>query len=161
MSRVFKIKFVLSPSKIRFFICFNESPIKMMKNVFHFILKAFFRSQDIQFFVLTFWPFRKDGLIRKVRLISNFMTLQPGQQTITIQKLRNIPRSKSKQATKFRLVIEDYKRNIFLQKSCRKWAKETSFRPLFFKKIKALYEIKQVVFTLVSVYFNSPQLAIQ
>ena len=66
MSRVFKIKFGLSPSKIRFFICFNESPVKMMKNVFHFILKAFFRSQDIQFFVLTFWPFRKDGLIRKV-----------------------------------------------------------------------------------------------
>ena len=74
MSRLFKIKFGLSPSKIRFFICFNESPIKMMENVFHFILKAFFRSQDIPFFVLTFWPFRKDGLIRKVRLISNFMT---------------------------------------------------------------------------------------
>ena len=48
------------------------------------------------------------------------MTLQPGQQTITIQKLRNIPRSKSDQAIKFCLVIEDYKRNIFLQKSYRK-----------------------------------------
>ena len=33
------------PSK-KFFICFNETPLKMMKNAFYFILNAF-RSQDI------------------------------------------------------------------------------------------------------------------
>ena len=31
-----------SPSKKNYFICFNESPLKMMKNTFYFILKALF-----------------------------------------------------------------------------------------------------------------------
>ena len=43
----------------------------------------------------------------------------------------------------------------------QKMSQRNKFQTSFFKKIKALYEIKQVVFTLVSVYFNSPQLAIQ
>ena len=30
----------ISPSKKNLFICFNESPLKMMKNAFYFILKA-------------------------------------------------------------------------------------------------------------------------
>ena len=34
------IKFGFSPSKKVIFICFNESPLKMMKNTFYFILKA-------------------------------------------------------------------------------------------------------------------------
>ena len=42
------IKVRLSPSKKNCFICFDESPLKMMKNAFYFILKARdFRSQDI------------------------------------------------------------------------------------------------------------------
>ena len=32
--------------KENYFIYFNESTSKMMKKAFHFILKAFFRSQD-------------------------------------------------------------------------------------------------------------------
>ena len=36
------IKVGLSPSKKVFFICFNDSPSKMMKNAFYFILKALF-----------------------------------------------------------------------------------------------------------------------
>ena len=87
------------------FICFNESS---------------FRSQDIPIFVLTFWSYRRSGLIRKTRLISNFLTSQPGQQTIAIHILPNISRSKGKQTLKFGQVIEYIKRNIFLQNSCRK-----------------------------------------
>ena len=34
------IKVGFSPSKKVIFICFNESPLKMMKNTFYFILKA-------------------------------------------------------------------------------------------------------------------------
>ena len=45
---------------------------------FLFHLKSSFRSQDIQIFVLTFWACRKNGLIRKIKLISKFMTSQPG-----------------------------------------------------------------------------------
>ena len=32
------------------FICFNESPLKMMKNVFYFILKALFVLKIFKFF---------------------------------------------------------------------------------------------------------------
>ena len=91
----------------------------MIKNAFHFILKALFILKIFKFFVLTFWSCRENGLLRKVRLISKFMMSQPGQQTITIHILPNISRSKGKQAMKFGQVIEDNKRNIFLQKSCR------------------------------------------
>ena len=51
--------------------------------------------------------------------------------TITMHILLNISRSKCNQTMKFGQLIECYKRNIFLQKSCRKWGKETSSRPLF------------------------------
>ena len=37
-----KFKVGLSPSKKFIFIYFNESPLKMMKNGFYFILKALF-----------------------------------------------------------------------------------------------------------------------
>ena len=62
------LKVGLSPSK-KIFICFIESPLKMMKNVF-FHLQSSFRSQDIYVFVTSFWSCRKYGLIKKVRLTS-------------------------------------------------------------------------------------------
>ena len=62
------------------------------------------------------------------------MTSQPGLQTIAIHILLNISQSKGNQATKFGQLIENNKRNLFLQKLCRKWGKETSCRPLIFKK---------------------------
>ena len=39
----------------------------------------------------------KKGFIKKIRLISKFMTSQPGKQTITIHILTNILRSKGNQ----------------------------------------------------------------
>ena len=50
----------------------------MMKDAFLLHLKNSFRSQDIEVFIMTFWSYRKNGLIRKIRLISKFMTSQPG-----------------------------------------------------------------------------------
>ena len=88
------------------------------------------------------------------------MTSQPGQQTIPIHILPNTSRSNGKQVMKFGQVIEDNKRNIFLQKPCRKWVRETSSRPLFFSK-KDLNEVKGSLCSLVSIYFDSPQLGIQ
>ena len=55
--------------------------------------------------------------------------------------LPNISQSKGNQTSKFGQVIEYNNRIIFLQKSCRRWGKEISSRPHFFKK-KALYEVK-------------------
>ena len=65
-----------------------------------------FRSQNILIFILTFWSCRRNGLIRKIRLISRFLTSQPRQQTIPIHILPNISQSKCNQTLKFGPVIE-------------------------------------------------------
>ena len=82
-----------------------------MKNAFYFFLtahvKSSFRSKIIKFLVSTFWSCRKNGLIRKIRLISKFMTSQPGQRTITTHQPK-ISRSKGSQAMKFGQVIEEF-----------------------------------------------------
>ena len=61
----------------------------------------------------------ENGLTRKLRLISKFMTSQPGKQTITIHILLNMPRNKGNQTMKFGQLIEYNMKNIF-QKSRRK-----------------------------------------
>ena len=58
------------------------------------------------------------------------MTSQPGQQRIAIHILSNISRNKGKETLKFGQVKECNKRNIFPQKSCSKWDRETNSRPL-------------------------------
>ena len=49
---------------------------KNYEKCFLFRYKSSFRSQDIEIFVLIFWSCRQNGLIRKLRLISKFMTSQ-------------------------------------------------------------------------------------
>ena len=56
------------------------------------------------------------------------MTSQPGLPITAIHILPNISQSKGNQTTKFSQLIEYNKRNIFLQKLCRKWDKKTSSR---------------------------------
>ena len=60
------------------------------------------------------------------------MTSQPGLQTIAIYILPNISQSKGNQPMKFGQLIEYNKRNIFLQKLCRKWGKKTTSTPFIF-----------------------------
>ena len=64
------IKSLNSGSHLHYFVCFNESHLKMMENAFYFSLKTLFAQR----FVFTFLSCRKNGLIRKIRLISKFMT---------------------------------------------------------------------------------------
>ena len=45
--KVFKVG--VTTSKNNFFISFNDSPLKMMKNAFHFILKALFVLKIFKF----------------------------------------------------------------------------------------------------------------
>ena len=66
------------------------------------------------------------------------MMSQPGLQAIAIHILPNISQSKDNQEMKLGQLIERNKRNIFLQKLCRKWGKETSSRPLYFLKASGL-----------------------
>ena len=55
----------------------------------------------------------------KGKLISKFMTSQPGSQTIAIKILSNISQSEDNQTVEFGHLIEYNKINIFHQKSCR------------------------------------------
>ena len=57
------------------------------------------------------------------------MMSHPGLQTIAIQILPDISRSKGSQTMKFVQLIECNMRNIFLEKSYTKYGAETSPRP--------------------------------
>ena len=146
------------PKKVCYLL--DWEPFKNDQKCFLFYLKSSFRSQDVQVFVTAFWFCRKNGLIRKIRLISKFMASQPGLQTIVIHILSNIFHSKGNQTMKFGELIEYNKRNIFFQKLCRKWGKETGSKPLYFLR-KLNLRWNQVVCSLVLIHFDSPQLAIQ
>ena len=58
------IKVGLSPSKKKkiVFICFNDSPSKMMKYAIYFILKALFVLKILRFLS---WAFRRNSVIRR------------------------------------------------------------------------------------------------
>ena len=118
--KLFVFKVGLSSSKKIRVICLIESPLKIMKNAFYFILRALSVLKIFKFLSYLFWSFRKNGLIRKIILTSKFMTSQPGLKTIAIQILPNISQSKGNQKMKFGQLIEYNKRNFFLQTLCRK-----------------------------------------
>ena len=69
-----KLDFYL-PKK-SYFILFKESPSKIMKNTFYFILKALFVLKVLNF-LSCFFTMYKNSLIRNIRLISKFVTSQP------------------------------------------------------------------------------------
>ena len=71
--RIIKVR--LSPFQNICFIFFHEGLSTIMKNAFYFILKALFILRVFKF--LNFWSCRKNGLIRKISLISELMTSQP------------------------------------------------------------------------------------
>ena len=108
-----------------------------------FILpKKLFSFSRYLSFCLDFLVMQQNGLIRKIRLISNFLTSQPGQQTIVIQLLPVISKSKGNQTMKFSLLIECNMKNIFLEKSYTKCGGETSPRP-FSEKLKLSISLDQ------------------
>ena len=88
----------------------------MMKNVFHFMLKAHSFQRYLQICPDLFVYLEK-RLDIKLWLISKFMTSQTGQQAITIHTLPNISRRKDNHTMKFGQLIEYNMRNIFLEKS--------------------------------------------
>ena len=56
----------LLPSKNNCFICFNESPLKMMKNAFYFILIALFSLQIFEFLSQLFGDIEKTDLLERL-----------------------------------------------------------------------------------------------
>ena len=68
-STMIQFKVGLSPSKKMSFYFLPWKPFKNDEKCFLFHLKSSFRSQGIWIFVLTFWSCRRNGLIKKIRLI--------------------------------------------------------------------------------------------
>ena len=91
-----------------------EISLKMMKNVFYFMLKSLF---VLEYFCLDYLVTWKNGLTRKLRLISKFMTSQTGPQRAAIHILPNILRIKPNRVIKFGQLIKYNVRNVFHQKS--------------------------------------------
>ena len=77
-----------------------------------------------------------------MRLITKFVTSQPGKQAITIDILSNIWRSTGNQKIKFVQLIEYNMRNIFLEKSYTNCGGETSPIP-FSEKLKLNISLDQ------------------
>ena len=67
---------------------------------------------------MAFWSCKKNGLIRKIRSTTEFMTSQPDEQTIAIHILTNISRDKGNLTMKLGQLLKYNKKNIFLQKLC-------------------------------------------
>ena len=87
--------------------------------------------------------------MRKIRLISKFMTSQRGKQTIAIHIFTNIWRSKDNQAMKSDRLIEYNMKNIFLEKSYSKWGGETIVRPFSKKSKLSIYTPR-----IIEIYWN-------
>ena len=84
----------------------------------------------------------KNDLIRKIRLISEILTSQLGEQTIGIHIISNVSRSKDNQTMKFGQLIEYNMRKFFLEKSYITCGGETVPR-LFSKKSKLSVSLDQ------------------
>ena len=65
------------PKKVHL-ICFNEKPLKMMKNVLYFIIKILCVLKIFKFLSCLFGNVEKNGLTREMWLISKFVTSQGG-----------------------------------------------------------------------------------
>ena len=123
----------------------------MMKNAFYFTSKARFVIKIFKL-CLEFLVMKQNGFIRKIGLISNFMTSRPGKQTIVIHTLSNISRSKGNvsnisrskgnETMTFAQLIECNMRKIFVEKPFQNCGGETSPRP-FSEKLKLIISLNQ------------------
>ena len=120
------LKVGLSTSKKICLICFNESPQKNDEKYFYFIWKVLFVLKIYKFLS---WLFGHVG-----KQLDPFRSLWRQNLVNNYNILPNIPWSKGNETMEFGQLIEHNKINIFLQKPCRKWCRETTSRPLWEKK---------------------------
>ena len=93
-------------------------------------------------FCLDFLILYLNVLIRKIKLISKFMTSQPSKQTVIIHVLPSILRNKDNQAMKFGQLKEYNMKNIFFEKPYTQCGEETSPRS-FSEKLKLSTSLDQ------------------
>ena len=118
--------------------------------------KLFLFSRYLSFY-REFLVMQQNGLNRKIRLISGFMTSQLDCQTIAIHIFPNISRSKDNQTMTFSQLIENDMRNIFLEKSYSNCRGETSPRP-FSVKLKLTISLERQSKVLYSLFLLYPWL---
>ena len=114
-----------------FFICFNKSPLKRMKNTFHFMLKTLVLA--IYTFLSWLFGYVEKRFDDKIYDVTDW---------ITIDILSNISASKNNQTMKFGQLIEYKMRNIFLGKSNTNCGGEANPKP-FYKKSKLSLSLNQ------------------
>ena len=85
----------------------------------------------------------ENDFIRKLSLISKFMSPQTGKQTVTIHILRNISRSKGNQAIKLSQLIEYKIRDAFLENHTQKLVEKLVPKKPFIKKWKSCISLNQ------------------
>ena len=103
--------------------------------------KVFSSSRYLSFCV-DFLVMSQNGLAIKISLISNFMTLQPSEETVVTHIFSNIARLKGNKTLRFGQLIEYNMRNTFLKKLSTKYGGKTSPRP-FYGKLKLSISLDQ------------------
>ena len=115
----------------------TENPLKRWKMLFISPQKLFLFSRYLSF-CLDFLVNYRNNLIKKIRSISNFMTSQPGYQTLVIHILPSILKSNGNQTMKFNMGNMG---NIFLEKIIHKMKWRNYSQTLFWKfKIEHISE---------------------
>ena len=122
----------LSPSQKVVFICFNESPLKVLKHFSYFLVKVLFVLE-----MFTFLPrllvMYLNGLIKKTKVDFKIYDAT-GQRINTIHILSNISKHKGNKKLEFSQLITSITKNNFLQKLYRKYDEEANPRS-FYKKL--------------------------
>ena len=106
----------------------NWKPFKNDEKSFFIMLKALF-FLDIFTFLSWLFGYVENWLEQLDKISLKIFDFTAGRKIIEIQILPNISRSKGNQAMKFGQLIKLNLRNIFSQKSCKKWGRDTSSRP--------------------------------
>ena len=123
----------------KFHKIYRKTPVSTKNRLWHrhFPVKTPFLHKTSRYlsFCLGLLVMYKNGLIRKIRLISKFMTSQLSKLATAIHILPNISRSKDNQTMKSGQLIECNIKNIFVEKSYTKYGGETIPRA-FSKKSK-------------------------
>ena len=97
--------------------------------------ELFFFLKIFKIFVLTFSVTYQKCLIKKMRLISKFMTSNPGEQAIALHILPNISRNKGNQTMKLSQLLEHNMITNFLEKSYIKLVTLPLFMYDFWRKL--------------------------
>ena len=104
------------PKKVCF-ICFNNSPLKVMKNAFYFILKPLFVLKTFKFLSWLIWSCGKTAW-KEAKVAFKIYDVTTWEISIYNTHAVNISKSKGNQTMQFGQLIRYIVGNIFLQNSC-------------------------------------------